>query len=158
MKAPDFWFTDPLLQRPTLTNFPLKRAVKSGWDEMSDRYLRGAVISTDDVHYGPLIPGESDLNLLGDVQGKRVLELAYGGAQNSIALAKWEATVTAVDLSSHQLAHARYLARSAGASITEIDLVLSHDIGGQVTKPESTEGVGRISILKRQEGAPLNLG
>ena len=25
-------------------------------------------------------------------------------------------------------------------------------------KPESTEGVGRVSILKRQEGAPLNLG
>ena len=134
MKAPDFWFTDPLLQRPTLTNFPLKRAVKSGWDEMSDRYLRGAVISTDDVHYGPLIPGEKEFRLLGDVRGKRLLELACGGAQNAIALAKWGARVTAVDLSSHQLAHARYLARSAGASITEIDLVLSHDIGGQVTK------------------------
>ena len=24
--------------------------------------------------------------------------------------------------------------------------------------PESTEGVGRVSVLKRQEGAPLNLG
>ena len=27
-----------------------------------------------------------------------------------------------------------------------------------VVKPESTEGVGRVSVLKRQEGAPLNLG
>ena len=26
------------------------------------------------------------------------------------------------------------------------------------TKPESTEGVGLVSVLKRQEGAPLNLG
>ena len=26
------------------------------------------------------------------------------------------------------------------------------------SKPESTEGVGRVSVLKRQEGAPLNLG
>ena len=25
-------------------------------------------------------------------------------------------------------------------------------------KPESTEGVGLVSVLKRQEGAPLNLG
>ena len=25
-------------------------------------------------------------------------------------------------------------------------------------KPESTEGVGRVSVLKRQECAPLNLG
>ena len=25
-------------------------------------------------------------------------------------------------------------------------------------KPESTEGVGRVSVLKKQKGAPLNLG
>ncbi|MCY4528993.1 MAG: class I SAM-dependent methyltransferase [Chloroflexi bacterium] len=103
-----------------MTDFPLKRAVKSGWDEMSDRYQRHALISTDDVHYGPLIPGERDLHLLGDIPGKRVLELACGGAQNSIALAKWGATVTAVDLSSNQLAHARDLARSEGADVALI--------------------------------------
>ena len=120
MKAPDFWFTDPLLQRPTLTNFPLKRAVKSGWDEMSDRYLRDAVISTDDVHYGPLIPGEKEFRLLGDVRGKRLLELACGGAQNAIALAKWGARVTAVDVSSKQLSHARRLVESEAADVALI--------------------------------------
>ena len=33
-------------------------------------------------------------------------------------------------------------------------------VGGalSIAKPESTEGVGRVSVLKRQEGAPLNLG
>ena len=30
--------------------------------------------------------------------------------------------------------------------------------GNEQPKPESTEGVGRVSVLKRQEGAPLNLG
>ena len=29
---------------------------------------------------------------------------------------------------------------------------------GLMLNPESTEGVGRVSVLKRQEGAPLNLG
>ena len=30
--------------------------------------------------------------------------------------------------------------------------------GGTPPKPESTEGVCRVSVLKGQEGAPLNLG
>ena len=47
-------------------------------------------------------------------------ELACGGAQNSIALAKWGASVTAVDLSSKQLAHARELVSSEGADVALI--------------------------------------
>ena len=103
-----------------MTNLPLKRAVKAGWDEMSDRYQHDAVISTDDVHYGPLIPGEKDFRLLGDVRGKRILELACGAAQNSVALAKWGACVTAVDLSPNQIAYARHLAQSEGV---DVDLI-----------------------------------
>ncbi len=92
-----------------MSNFPIKRAVKAGWDEMSHSYQRDVVISTNDVHFGPLIPGEREFRLLGDVKEKRVLELACGAAQNSIALSKWGACVTAVDLSSNQLDHARQL-------------------------------------------------
>ena len=76
---------------------------------MSDSYQRDAAISTDDVHYGPLIPGERYYKLLGNIHGKRVLELACGAAQNSIALSKWGARVTAVDVSLNQLDHARRL-------------------------------------------------
>ncbi len=103
-----------------MTDFPLKRAVKAGWDEMSDRYQRDALVSTDDVHYGPLIPGEKEFRLLGDVRGKRVLELACGGAQNSIALAKWGACVTGVDVSTKQLAHARDLVKCEVADVALI--------------------------------------
>ena len=103
-----------------MTNFPLKRAVMSGWDQMSDRYQRDAVISTDDVHYGPLIPGEKELRLLGDIRDKRILELACGAAQNSIALAGWGASIIAVDLSSNQLAHARRLVTAKGVDVTLI--------------------------------------
>ncbi len=100
-----------------MTDFPLKRAVQFGWDEMADRYQRHALIATNDVHYGPLIPGEKELRLLGNVGGKRVLELACGGAQNSVALAGWGAAVTAVDLSRKQLIHAHRLVRSEGADV-----------------------------------------
>lgn len=92
----------------------------AGWDEMSDRYQRDAAVSTDDVHFGPLIPGEKEFRLLGDVRGKRFLELACGGAQNSIALAKWGALVTAVDVSTKQLAHARRLVRSESEDVALI--------------------------------------
>ena len=30
--------------------------------------------------------------------------------------------------------------------------------GVRIPKPESTEGGRRVSVLKRQEGAPVNLG
>ena len=87
----------------------LKKAVLAGWNEMSDQYQRESRISLDDVHYAPLGPGERDLRLIGDVRDMRVLELACGAAQNSIALSKWGARVTALDFSSNQLAHARKL-------------------------------------------------
>ena len=87
----------------------IKRAIQAGWDEMSELYQAETRISLDDVHYGPISPGERELRLLGDVRGKRVLELACGAAQNSIALAKWGARVTALDFSSRQLQKARRL-------------------------------------------------
>ncbi len=111
---------------PPLTDLPLKRAVMAGWDQMSDRYQRHAIISTDDVHYGPLIPGEKELRLLGNVRDKRALELACGAAQNSIALAGWGASVTAVDLSPNQLAHARRLVNCKGADVSLIQADIQH--------------------------------
>ena len=87
----------------------IKKAIQSGWDRMSATYQSETRISLDDIHYGPLCPGERELRLLGDVRGKRVLELACGAAQNSIALAKWNAHVVAMDISPEQLAAARAL-------------------------------------------------
>lgn len=95
----------------------IKRSNQVGWDEISDSYQAETSISVDDVHYGPLIPGERQLGLLGDVQGKRVLELACGGAQNAIALAKQDAVVTAMDISNRQLRHAQWLADREGVCL-----------------------------------------
>ena len=87
----------------------IKIAIRAGWDAMSPSYQADSRISLVDVHYAPFAPGESYYRLLGDVSGKRVLELACGGAQNSIALAKWGALPVALDISERQLRFARSL-------------------------------------------------
>ena len=40
---------------------------RRSWDAISAPYQASTRISTDDVHYGSLAPGESELGLLGDV-------------------------------------------------------------------------------------------
>lgn len=95
----------------------IKRAVMAGWDEMAPYYQRQVHISVDDVHYGPLCPGEREYRLLGDVRGLQVLELACGAAQNAIALARWGARVTALDFSARQLEEARRLVRREGVAV-----------------------------------------
>ena len=80
-----------------------------GWDEMAESYQAETLISLDDVHYAPLCPGERELGIIGEARGMRTLELACGAAQNSIALAKWGADATAIDMSERQLTRARAL-------------------------------------------------
>jgi SAM-dependent methyltransferase len=82
----------------------------AAWDRYSAVYQAGAQLPTDVAHYGPDIPSEADLRLLGDLRGKRVLELGCGGAQSSIAFAKQGATAIGVDFSAEQLAFGRRLA------------------------------------------------
>ena len=73
---------------------------------MSESYQRDSDISLDDVHYAPFAMGERELNLLGPVDGKLVLELACGAAQSSIALSKWGARCIGMDISPNQLRQA----------------------------------------------------
>lgn len=95
----------------------IKRAIQAGWDEMSGAYQVETHISLDDVHYAPLCPGERELQILGDVTDKAVLELACGAAQNSIALAKMGARCVGLDISSGQLSKARELVEQEGVDV-----------------------------------------
>jgi SAM-dependent methyltransferase len=81
----------------------------SAWDRFTPIYQSEAQLSTSVAHYGPDMPTEADLKLLGDLRGKRVVELGCGGAQCSIAFAKQGATAIGVDNSAEQLAYARRL-------------------------------------------------
>jgi len=58
--------------------------------------------------------------LLGEVNGKRVLEIGCGGGQNSIALSRWGARVVGVDSSENQITFARDLARREGVEASFI--------------------------------------
>jgi SAM-dependent methyltransferase len=55
--------------------------------------------------------------LLGDVRGRRILELGCGGGQCSIAFAKQGAVAIGIDLSEEQLAFAQQLAAAEGAAV-----------------------------------------
>ncbi|MHB8506467.1 MAG: class I SAM-dependent methyltransferase [Acidimicrobiales bacterium] len=82
----------------------------AAWDSYASAYQEAARWPATVVHYGPDIPTEDDLRLLGDLRGKRVLELGCGGGQCSVAFARAGATAIGVDFSAEQLAHARRLA------------------------------------------------
>ncbi len=80
------------------------------WDRVAAAARKAFDPGVDVVHYGPDAPDESELRLLGDVEGKRVLELGCGAGHGAVALARAGAHVTAVDASSSQLQHAHHLA------------------------------------------------
>ncbi len=67
----------------------------------------GHDLPTDVVTYGPDVPREDTLRLLGNVEGTRVLDLGCGAGHNAIALAHQGAKVIGVDESSAQVAAAR---------------------------------------------------
>ncbi|HZD65618.1 MAG TPA: class I SAM-dependent methyltransferase [Acidimicrobiales bacterium] len=71
----------------------------------------------DAVSYGPDIGTEAELRLLGDLKGKRVLELGCGGAQAAVAFARQGATTIAIDTSAEQLELARKLVEREGVRV-----------------------------------------
>jgi SAM-dependent methyltransferase len=137
------------------------------WDRLSEPYQEGARLPTSVARYGPDIATEADLRLLGDLRGKRVLELGCGGAQCSIAFAKAGATVIGVDHSDAQLAYARQLCEREEARVDlrlgdlaelaflradSVDLVFSAYAFGYV---EDLNRVFRQAHRVLRAGAPL---
>lgn len=84
-------------------------ANRAAWDRESKDYQErhGHQLGGTAFVWGVWSIPESRLNVLGDVRGKRVLELGCGAAQSSVAMAKMGADVTALDNSAIQLDHAR---------------------------------------------------
>lgn len=71
----------------------------------------------DDIVFGTGIPGESELRLIGDLDGRRVLELGCGAGHNAIRMALAGAKVIAVDPSPEQIARARAAAEAAEVKV-----------------------------------------
>jgi SAM-dependent methyltransferase len=79
------------------------------WDSDSDLYqsTHGDALARAPLAWGAFRIPESELNVLGDVRRRDVLELGCGAAQWTIALAAGGGRVTGLDVSRTQLAHAR---------------------------------------------------
>ena len=90
--------------------------IKDWWDRTARAYQDDCKIPVD-IHYGPSSPNEDELGLLGELDGRAVLELGCGGAQCSVAFALKGARVTAIDFSAEQLKFARDLAAEHGVEI-----------------------------------------
>ena len=105
------------------------------WDRNSDEYqARHSNDLTDHaLAWGVWRVPESELNVLGDVAGKDILELGCGAAQFSIALANLGAHVTGLDNSARQLEHARELMVGAG-----LDFPLVHASAESVPLPNAS--------------------
>lgn len=109
---------------------------KRWWEGYSEAYQDRTQIPVD-IHYGPSSPNEDELNLLGDLEDRDVLEIGCGGAQCSVAFALRGARVTALDLSAEQLKFARAL---ADRHQVEIDFV-QHDMGDLEPIPSASKDI-----------------
>lgn len=92
---------------------------RRAWDAGSDDYQRrhGAQLAANAEAWGVWSLPESDLQLLGDVAGRDVLELGCGAAQWSISLAKRGARCVGLDNSERQLEHARAALAAGGVDV-----------------------------------------
>ncbi len=84
--------------------------IEKAWNTIADDYQKKYKISPTEIHYGVSIPSEPELNLLGNVKGKKALEVGCGGGQCSIAFAQKGAIVTGIDISEKQIEFAKKLA------------------------------------------------
>jgi SAM-dependent methyltransferase len=70
-----------------------------------------------DIRFGPSIPGEAELRLLGELAGRRVLELGCPEPANPVAYAQRGAKAIVVDADPDRLAAARAAADAAEVRI-----------------------------------------
>jgi SAM-dependent methyltransferase len=125
--------TDPT-ELPGLTEHEARN--RASWDAYSDEYQAkhgGQLAASGGLAWGTAQIPESELQVLGDVAGKDILELGCGAAQWSIALAQRGARPVGLDLSERQLEHARRLMAEAG-----VDFPLVHGSAESVPLPDAS--------------------
>ena len=94
-------------------------ASREWWDAQSSGYYaeHGAFLGDADFVWGPERLREQTARLLGDVTGKRVLEIGCGGAQCSRWLSGQGASPVATDVSTGQLRQAVLISRRVGVDV-----------------------------------------
>jgi SAM-dependent methyltransferase len=102
---------------PGLTEHEVRN--RASWNAYSDEYQARHAAQLDpggELRWGTYGIPESELHVLGPIEGRGVLEFGCGAAQWSITLAKLGARPVGLDVSERQLDHARRLMAEAGVS------------------------------------------
>ena len=123
--------TDPLADL-----LPHEAQNRRSWDDYSDEYQArhgGDLAASGGRAWGTWQIPEAELQVLGDVAGKDILEFGCGAAQWSISLALLGARPVGLDLSERQLEHARRLMAEAG-----VDFPLVHASAESVPLPDAS--------------------
>ncbi len=96
-----------------------RRASRDWWDLDADTYQaeHGAFLGNVEFRWCPEGLREADVHLLGDLAGRRILEVGCGAASCSRWLATQDAQVVALDLSAGMLRHARTAADTTGVRV-----------------------------------------
>jgi SAM-dependent methyltransferase len=115
---PDDEEQQPQALRRTAGRAESVRANRTWWDGEADEYYvqHGAFLGDDRFIWGPEGLDEADVHLLGDVAGRRVLEIGSGAAQCARWLRGQGAEVVAMDLSAGMLRRARAIDAAAGSA------------------------------------------
>ena len=87
------------------------------WERFTSAAPAGDDLPTDVAVYGSDIPDEATLRLLGNLEGKRILDLGCGVGHAAIAFAKQGAKVLAVDPSAEQITAGKDAAEAAKARV-----------------------------------------
>ncbi len=108
---------------------------RAHWNAQSDAYQaqHGEQLARASLAWGVWSIPESELQILGEVAGKDVLEFGCGAAQWSIALTERGARCVGIDLSERQLEHAREAMEQHGVEVS-----LLHTGAEQVPLPDSS--------------------
>ena len=125
------------------------------WERAAGEYLHRRGADVHEVTYGALCPGEGTLGLLGDLRGRRVLDVGCGAGNNAVACTLAGGDVTALDFSPTMLEAAHRLAQAHKVAVQ----FLPCDIASGVLPPESRyDIVLAISVLSYVEDLATALG
>jgi len=111
--------TESAVARRAITQGESRRASRGWWDGDAERYQaeHGAFLGDVDFVWCPEGLRESDVGLLGDVRGARILEVGCGAASCARWLAVQGAQVVGIDLSAGMLRHAVAAGERSGVRV-----------------------------------------